>query len=64
MRAATASVISLAEIRRNLPMLRAMLRRGKNRARLEGVDRTQQNPGFGRPFGRKCLRHEGWFALI
>jgi hypothetical protein len=35
MRAATASVISLAEIRRNLPMLRAMLRRGKNHARRE-----------------------------
>ena len=43
MRAATASVVSLAEIRRNLSMLRVMLRRGKNRPGREGVDRTQQN---------------------
>jgi hypothetical protein len=64
MRAATASVISLAEIRRNLPMLRGMLRRGKNRRGREGVDRTQQNHASDRSFGRKCLRHEGCFALI
>jgi hypothetical protein len=56
MRAATASVVSLAEIRRNLSMLRVMLRRGKNRPGREGVDRTQQNARLDRlSDGNACV---------